>query len=209
VIRVLIADDHAIVRGGLTELVDSADDLDLVGQAKDGKEAVALAAELTPDVILMDIAMPELDGIAATRAILEDNPGIQVVALTSFSDRERILAALEAGAIGYLLKDATPDELLAGIRSAARGDSPLAPKAARTFIQALTQGRPQDELSARELEILVLVAAGHPNKIIAQRLGITERTVKAHLTSIYRRIGVGDRVQAALWAYERGIGGTA
>ena len=206
-IRVLIADDHAIVRSGLTELVNSADDLVLVGQARDGKEAVALSAELTPDVILMDLAMPELDGISATHAILEDNPGIQVVALTSFSDRERILAALEAGAIGYLLKDATPDELLAGIRSAARGDSPLAPKAARTFIQARTQGRPQDELSAREHEILALVAAGNPNKAIAQRLGITERTVKAHLTSIYRRIGVGDRVQAALWAHERGIGG--
>ena len=207
-IRVLIADDHAIVRSGLTELVASADDLDLVGQAEDGTEAVALAAKLAPDVILMDIAMPELDGIAATRAILEDNPSIQVVALTSFSDRERILAALEAGAIGYLLKDATPDELLAGIRSAARGESPLAPRAARTFIQAQTQGRSQKELSAREHEILALVAAGHPNKIIAQRLGITERTVKAHLTSIYRRIGVSDRVQAALWAHERGIGGT-
>ena len=208
-IRVLIADDHAVVRSGLAELINSGDDLDLVGQAKDGKEAVALAAALRPDVVLMDIAMPELDGISATRAILRDNPSIQVVALTSFSDRERILATLEAGAIGYLLKDATPDELLAGVRSAARGDSPLAPKAARTFIQARSQVRLQDELSARELEILSLVAAGHPNKIIAQRLGITERTVKAHLTSIFRRIGVGDRVHAALWAHERGIGGRA
>lgn len=206
-IRVLIADDHAIVRHGLAELANSADDLVLVGQAEDGKQAVALAAELAPDVILMDIAMPVLDGISATRAILERNPAVQIVALTSFSDQERILAALEAGAIGYLLKDATPDELLAGIRSAARGDSPLAPRAARTFIQARTQGRSHDELSARESEILALVAAGHPNKIIAQRLGITERTVKAHLTSIYRRIGVGDRVQAALWAHERGLGG--
>jgi len=205
--RVLIADDHAVVRNGLEQLVRATSDLEFVAAAATGDEAVELAARHQPDVVLMDLAMPGTDGIEATRRIRARAPTAQIVALTSFSDRGRILGVLEAGAIGYLLKDATPDELVAGIRSAARGESPLAPKAARTLLEAHTEHEPE-LLRGREREILGLLAAGHPNKIIAHRLGITEKTVKSHLTNIYRQIGVTDRVQAALWARERGITGS-
>jgi DNA-binding NarL/FixJ family response regulator len=203
VIRVLVADDHAVVRRGVERLIRTAPDMELAGEASDGAEAVRLAAKHRPDVVLIDLVMPGLGGIAATRAILEHDPRIQVVALTSFSDRERIVAALEAGAVGYLLKDATPEELLAGVRAAARGESPLAPKAARTILEERVRpGGGASGLSDRERDVLALVARGFPNKVIARRLGIAEKTVKAHLTSAYRAIGVADRVQAALWARE-------
>ena len=202
-IRVLVADDHAVVRDGLEQLVRSADDLEFVGGAGEGGEAVDVAVARKPDVVLMDLSMPGIDRIEATRRLVKRMPGVQVVVLTSFSDRGRILGALEAGAVGYLLKDAAPEELLNGIRAAARGESPLAPKAARTLLQAHVEE--QEPLRGREREILALVAAGHPNKIIARRLGISEKTVKSHLTSVYRQIGVTDRVQAALWAREHGI----
>ncbi len=203
-IRVLVADDHAVVRDGLEQLVRSADDLEFVGSAGDGGEAVDLGVKLRPDVVLMDLSMPDLDGIEATRRLVKRVPDVQVVVLTSFSDRGRILGALDAGAVGYLLKDATPEELLNGIRAAARGESPLAPKAARALLDAHVE-QEQEPLRGREREILALVAAGHPNKIIARRLGISEKTVKSHLTSVYRQIGVTDRVQAALWARDHGI----
>jgi DNA-binding NarL/FixJ family response regulator len=203
-IRVLVADDHAVVRDGLEQLVRSADDLEFVGSARDGGEAVDRGVELRPDVVLMDLSMPGLDGIEATRRLVKRVAGVQVVVLTSFSDRGRILGALDAGAVGYLLKDATPEELLNGVRAAARGESPLAPKAARALLDAHVE-QEQEPLRGREREILALVAAGHPNKIIARRLGISEKTVKSHLTSVYRQIGVTDRVQAALWARDHGI----
>ena len=203
-IRVLVADDHAVVRDGLEQLVRSADDLEFVGGAGDGGEAVDLAVAHGADVVLMDLSMPGVDGIEATRRLVKRVPETQVVVLTSFSDRGRIMGALEAGAVGYLLKDATPDELLEGIRAAARGESPLDPKAARALLQAHVD-QEEEPLRGREREVLALVAAGHPNKIIARRLGISEKTVKAHLTSVYRQIGVTDRVQAALWAREHGI----
>jgi DNA-binding NarL/FixJ family response regulator len=203
-IRVLVAGDHAVVRDGLEQLVRSADDLEFVGGAGEGGEAVEVAVARKPDVVLMDLSMPGIDGIEATRRLVKRVPGVQVVVLTSFSDRGRILGALEAGAVGYLLKDATPEELLNGIRAAARGESPLAPKAARTLLDAHVD-QEQEPLRGREREILALVAAGHPNKIIARRLGISEKTVKSHLTSVYRQIGVTDRVQAALWAREHGV----
>jgi DNA-binding NarL/FixJ family response regulator len=208
VIRVLVADDHAVVRSGIAQLVASAPDLELVAACEDGAAAVAAAAETSPDVVLMDLAMPELDGIEATRQILAGAPRTQVVILTSYSDTDRIVAALEAGAVGYLLKDAEPEQLLDGIRAAARGESPIAPKAARLLLDArLRPTSDGPELSEREREVLSLVAAGLPNKVIAQRLGIAEKTVKAHLTSVYRTIGVYDRVQAALWARDRGLTG--
>jgi len=203
-IRVLVADDHAVVRDGLEQLVRSADDLEFVGSARDGGEAVDRGVELRPDVVLMDLSMPGLDGIEATRRLVRRVAGVQVVMLTSFSDRGRILGALDAGAVGYLLKDATPEELLNGVRAAARGESPLAPKAARALLDAHVE-QEQEPLRGREREILALVAAGHPNKIIARRLGISEKTVKSHLTSVYRQLGVTDRVQAALWARDHGI----
>ena len=208
-IRVLLADDHDVVRRGLTALLDGASGFAVVGAASDGEEAVALAAAHEPDVVLMDLSMPGVDGIEATRRLTAAQPDARVVVLTSFSDRERILDALDAGAVGYLLKDAEPDELLRGIEAAARGESPLAPKAARAVLTARAESRPTTELTTREQEVLALLAEGLANKQIARRLGIAEKTVKAHLTSVFQRIGVTDRTQAALWAHRQGIGGAA
>ena len=204
-IRLLIADDHAVVRTGLTQLLSALDEVELVGAATNGEEAVALCAELVPDVVLMDLEMPSLDGIEATRRIKEAQPGVAVVILTSFSDRERILRALDAGAAGYLLKDAEPDELTRAVRAAAQGDAPLDPRAGRALLSDRTATSPADALSEREREVLAMVAEGLPNKLIARRLGISEKTVKAHLTSVFRRIGVTDRTQAALWAERNGL----
>jgi DNA-binding NarL/FixJ family response regulator len=205
VIRVVVIDDHAIVRSGLVQLIGSHADLEVVGAAGDGEAAVALCLEQHPDVALMDISMPGMGGVEATRQILAGAPGVQVVVLTSFMDRDRIVAALDAGAIGYLLKDAEPDELIRGIQAAARGESPLDPRAARTILSAQRGPAPLDALSEREREVLTLVAEGLPNKQIARRLEITEKTVKAHLTSVFRTIGVTDRMQAGLWARRNGL----
>jgi DNA-binding NarL/FixJ family response regulator len=205
VIRLLVVDDHAVVRAGLERLLANFDDVELVGTAADGEEAVARTAELQPDVVLMDLAMPVLDGIEATRRIVAARPETQVVVLTSFSDRLGILGALDAGAVGYLLKDAEPAELLNGIRAAARGEAPLAPKAAKALLTARNEQRPVEQLTERERDVLALLAAGLPNKQIAARLGISEKTVKGHLTSVFRRIGVDDRTQAALWAQRHGL----
>ena len=199
-IRVLVADDHAIVRGGLDQLLSTATDIEVVAMVSDGEEAVAVAARERPDVVLMDLSMPVLDGIEATKRIVADNPDAHVVVLTSFSDNRRIMDALGAGAIGYLLKHAGPDELLGAIRAAASGDSPLDPKAARAVLEERRGLGATQELSPREQEVLLLVRKGRANKQIARELGISERTVKAHLTSVFARIGVTDRTQAALWA---------
>ncbi len=204
-IRVLLAEDHPVVRAGIESLLAAADDIDVVGAVGDGEEAVASAAELEPDVVLIDLSMPRLDGIAATARIVSARPGARVVVLTAFADRERILGAIDAGALGYLLKDATPSELLDGIRAAARGEAPLAPKAA-TELLAARAGQRDAGLTGREREVLELVAEGLPNKLIAVRLEISEKTVKAHLTRVFERIGVTDRTQAALWARRHGIG---
>jgi DNA-binding NarL/FixJ family response regulator len=198
-IRVLLAEDHSLVRAGLERLLATANDIEVVGGAADGAKAIELAADTRPDVVLMDLSMPNVDGIEATRAIVAANQDVQVVVLTSLSDRDRILAALDAGAIGYLLKDAEPDELIDGVRAAARGESPLAPKAARTLLTARAD-RERAGLSEREWEVLRCVAEGLPNKVIARKLGISEKTVKAHLTRVFQEIGVTDRTQAALWA---------
>lgn len=209
-IRVVLADDHAVVRRGLTGLIESTDDLEVVGVARDGSEAVDLVREHRPDVAVMDLQMPVLDGVEATRAIVGEASGTEVLVLTSFSDHARIDAAIEAGAVGYLLKDAEPEVLLDGIRAVARGESPLDPRAARRVLSRRSTGADQAAaaLSPRETEVLRLVVEGLLNKQIAQRLGITERTVKAHLTSAYQRIGVADRTQAALWAQRHDLGGS-
>jgi DNA-binding NarL/FixJ family response regulator len=201
---VLVAEDHTVVREGLRQLLAGADDLELVGTAADGEEAVELAARHRPDVVLMDLVMPNVGGVEATRRIVAANHAVKVVVLTSFSDRRAITDALDAGAIGYLLKDVEPEELIRGIRAAAAGESPLAPKAARELLRERTRPLAGD-LSPREREVLVLVAKGHPNKVIARQLGISEKTVKAHLTSAFVRIGVTDRMQAALWAQREGL----
>jgi len=206
VIRLLIADDHAVVRTGLRQLLQTLDGVELVGEAANGEEAVALCEERAPDVVLMDLEMPVLDGIEATRRVTEADSRVAVVVLTSFSDRERILGALDAGAIGYLLKDAEPDELERAVRAAARGEAPLDPRAGRAVLQARNAASPLDALSDREREVLELVARGLPNKLIARELSISEKTVKTHLTNVFRTIGVTDRTQAALWAERQGLG---
>ena len=199
-IRVLIVDDHAIVRTGLSQLLGTADDIELVGAASDGAEAVTMAAELRPDVVLMDLSMPGTDGISATGQIVAADPGVHVLVLTSFSDQARILDALQAGAEGYLLKHSEPEVILAGVREIVAGGSPLDPKAARVLLTNRRSPGPETKLTDREQEVLDMVGAGLPNKTIARRLGISERTVKAHLTNVYQRLGVTDRTQAALWA---------
>jgi DNA-binding NarL/FixJ family response regulator len=207
VIRVLLAEDHAVVRSGLLQLLGDIDDVEVVGAATGGEEAVALAGEHNPDVVLMDLEMPGMDGIEATRRIREADDNVNVVVLTAFSDRGRILSAIDAGAVGYLLKDAEPEELVRGLQAAARGESPLAPKAAHAVLTARTEPTPAQQLTDREREVLGLLADGLPNKLIARRLGISEKTVKAHLTRVFQAIGVTDRTAAALWAQRQGIGG--
>ena len=202
-IRVLICDDHPIVRDGLRLLLDAVDDIEVVDTASDGEQGIQAAARLRPDVVLMDLAMPTVDGVAATRRITSELPGTHVVALTSFSGHARVLEAIDAGAIGYLLKDAEANDVIRAIRAAAAGDSPLDPRAARAVVSR-SAADPLDGMTAREREVLALLSAGLPNKIIARRLEITETTVKAHLTRIYRHLGVDDRTQAALWAKDHG-----
>lgn len=204
-IRVLIADDHGVIRDGLGRLIGALPDMEVVGLAADGEQAVAQSAATQPDVVLMDLEMPGVDGIEATRRILVDAPRTAVLVLTSFSDRPRILGALEAGACGYLLKDVDAGQVAEGIRAAARGESPLDPRAARTVLAARAEPDPTAGLSGREREVLELLVEGLPNKLIARRMGISEKTVKSHLTAVYRAIGVTDRTQAALWAERNGL----
>lgn len=200
-IRVLVVDDHRLVRAGLITLLEVAGDIEVAAEAADGRQALEAARAVAPDVVLMDLSMPGLDGVAATRLLLQEQPRVRVVALTSFSDRQRVNDVLAAGAIGYLLKDSRPDELLAAVRSAAEGHAPLDPRVAG----ALLPGREPpaaDLLSEREKQVLRLAAAGLANKQIARRLGISESTVKVHIGNIFRQIGVRDRTSAALWARE-------
>jgi len=198
-------DDHAMLRAGLEQLLAGEPDLDVVGTAASGDEAITLVRELRPDVVLMDLQMPGTDGVRATREIVTEELA-DVLVLTSYSDAERIVGALDAGALGYLLKDAEPEEVLRGIRAVARGESPIDPKAARELLGARrTTSTAAADLTPREREVLALVRQGLANKQIARRLEISERTVKAHLTSTFQRIGVVDRTQAALWAERNGI----
>jgi DNA-binding NarL/FixJ family response regulator len=191
-----------VVEAGHREVAPGA----LVGVAAAGAAAVARCAELAPDVVLMDLDMPVLDGIEATRQIVLAQPTTAVLVLTSFSDRPRIMGALEAGACGYLLKDLDAGAVAEGIRAAARGESPLDPRAARTILDARSAPDPLAGLSAREREVLGLLVDGLPNKLIARRLQISEKTVKSHLTRIFRELDVTDRTQAALWAERNGVG---
>jgi len=199
-VRILIADDQALVRTGFRMILDEEESLSVIGEATDGNEAVEMARGLKPDVVLMDIRMPGIDGIEATRRITANGAAPAVLVLTSFSDQPRILGAIEAGAVGYLLKDASADDVVAGIRAAARGESPLDPRAARTVLDAHAAPDPLAGFSPREREVLELLVDGLPNKLIARRLEISEKTVKSHMTRIFRELGVSDRTQAALWA---------
>jgi DNA-binding NarL/FixJ family response regulator len=199
--RVLVVDDHALVREGISRLLGSAGGIEVVGVAGDGAEALTAVEELHPDVVLMDLSMPNLDGVEATRRLSEAHPEVQVVVLTTFADQRRILDALNAGASGYLLKDSQPDEVIAAVHAAAAGGAPLDPKAARVLLDS-RRAPVGGGLSPREREVLGLLANGLANKQIARKLGIAERTVKAHLTRIFEQLGVTDRTQAALWAQE-------
>ena len=196
---VLLVDDHPMVRAGLATLISTTDDLKIVGDAESGEQAVSRAGELLPEVVLMDLSMPGIGGVEATRRILERHPQVKVVVLTSFADQERVADALSAGAVGYLLKDCDSRELLAAVRSAALGHAPLDPRVARALLPS-TAPSVQETLSVRELEVLRLIAKGLANKQIGRSLGITERTVKVHVGHVFRRLGVTDRTSAAIWA---------
>lgn len=202
-IRVVLVDDHAVIRAGLAQLLGAVGDIEVVGEAGDGAEAVVVVRATRPDVVLMDLQMPGVDGVVATRQIVQEALS-EVLVLTSFSDSERIFGALDAGAVGYLLKDADPDDLLDGIRAVSRGESPLHPKAARAVL-GFRVGPSHVQLTSRESQILTLVKQGLTNRLIARRLTISERTVKSHLTSAFSRIGVRDRTQAAIWAERHGL----
>ena len=203
-IDVVVVDDHAIVRHGLEQLIATTDDLRVVASVADGAAAIEVVGGTAPDIVLMDLSMPTMDGVEATRRIVEAHPGISVVVLTSFGDQRRVLDALDAGAVGYLLKGSDPEEIIEALRSTAAGGSPLDPQAAKVLLGARRRApEPGADLTERESQVLRLVSDGLSNKQIALRLGITEGTVKAHLGSVFQRIGVTDRTQAALWARDR------
>lgn len=214
-IRVLVVDDQALIRGGLAALIDSADDLEVVGEAQDGTQALRLIAELQPDVVLMDIRMPNMDGIAATEALaLTASPaGPKVIMLTTFDLDEYVYAALRAGASGFLLKDTPPADLLHGIRVVAAGDSLLAPSVTRLlieqYVQRPTTERPQrkdfDRLTEREVEVLRLVARGLSNQEIGDELFVSPATAKTHVSRLLMKLAARDRAQLIVIAYETGL----
>jgi len=212
-IRVLIADDQALVRGGFRMILDAQQDIEVVGEACDGREALARARELTPDVVLMDIRMPELDGLEATRRLLMGDGTCRVLILTTFDLDEYVYAAMKAGASGFLIKDVRPEQLADAVRVVTTGDALLAPGITRRLIEqfvsrpAPSPGAPQqlDELSERELEVLQLIARGQSNDEIALELFVTRATVKTHVTHILTKLRLRDRVQAVVLAYECGL----
>jgi len=204
VIRLLIADDHPVVRAGLLGMLGSEGDFEVVGEARDGQEAVAKAALLEPDVVLMDLRMPNLDGVSATTRIRARQPHTQVLVLTTYDTDDDILRAVDAGAVGCLLKDAPREELFRAVRAAARGESVLAPPVLARLLSRM-RAPAAEALSAREVEVLTLVARGAANKAVARELYISETTVKTHLSHIFTKLGVDDRTAAVTVALDRGI----
>jgi len=203
-IRVVVADDHPIVRSGIVGLLSSADDIEVVGEAGDGAEAVALATQLSPDVVLMDLRMPKVGGAEATAQIVAARPDVRVVILTTYESDENILAAIEAGASGYLLKAAPQDEILAGLRSVARGEVALAPSIAALLVKRMREPA-RVSLSERETQVLALVADGNSNRAIATALFVSEATVKTHLIHVFEKLEVKDRTRAVTKAMELGL----
>ncbi|MFS0862428.1 response regulator [Fredinandcohnia sp. 179-A 10B2 NHS] len=209
-IKVLIADDHHVVRRGLLFFLKTQKDIEVVAEAKDGQEAVLLAEQLQPDVILMDLVMPEMDGIEATRKIKEKHPNIHILILTSFSDQDHVIPAIRAGATGYQLKDIEPDQLVQAIRAVFKGESQLHAKVTNHVMTHLMNGDKNeqsllDDLTKRELEVLSEIAKGKSNKEIAASLIITEKTVKTHVSNILSKLELQDRTQAALYAVKHGL----
>lgn len=205
-VRVMLVDDHEMVRSGLKVFLEVYDDLELVGEASDGEEAVLLCGEVRPDVVLMDLVMPRMDGVAATRAIRAAHPNIRIIALTSFTDRKLVQSALEAGAIGYLLKNASIDELARAIRDAHVGRSTLSPEATQALIEAATAPPPPGhDLTPREREVLALLVKGLSNREIAERLTISRSTVKNHVSNILSKLGAASRTEAVARAVEHDL----
>jgi len=218
-IRVLIVDDHAMVRQGLRTFLSLSEGIEVVGEAANGLEAVEQVGQQQPNIVLMDLVMPEMDGIEATRRIRELSPDTQVLALTSFIEDEKVFAAIEAGALGYLLKDVSPDDLVEAIKAAHRGEAQLHPEVTKKLMRQVAakakqqetapsqpgQTRPE-ELTERELEVLRLIATGMSNREIAQELTIAEKTVKTHVSNILSKLHLADRTQAAIFALQKGLG---
>jgi DNA-binding NarL/FixJ family response regulator len=211
--RVLLVDDHAMVRRGLRDFLGIFDDIEVVGEAGDGQEALTATAALRPDVVVMDLNLPRLDGVEATRELRATRPEVEVVALTGFVEEARVMAAIEAGAAGFLLKDAEPDDVAAAIRAARNGEMYLDPAVAGMVARQLRtpggSGSPADDslLTPRERDVLALVAQGLPNRAIGDALGITERTARTHVSNILAKLGLTSRTQAALYAVEQGLDG--
>jgi two-component system, NarL family, response regulator LiaR len=212
-IRVLIVDDHAVVRQGLRTFLELHPEIAVVGEAADGLSAVQMADQLKPDVILMDLVMPGLDGISATRQIRAQQPATQIIVLTSFTEDDKVFPAIQAGASSYLLKDVAPDSLVEAIRAVYRGEARLHPDVARKLMEQVAQGRPRettstpDDLTARELEVVRLVALGNSNQQIASALFISDKTVKTHISNILSKLGLQDRTQLAIHALKTGLAG--
>jgi DNA-binding NarL/FixJ family response regulator len=207
-IRVLIADDHAVVRRGLRTFLELQDEIEVVGEAEDGEQALAQAERLDPDVILLDLVMPQVDGIAALHGLRERSPRSRVIVLTTFLDDDKLLPAVRAGAAGYLLKDVEPKELVSAIRIVHAGEALLHPAAAaRVMAELVESARPKPAalLTPRETEVLTLIARGQPNKVIARELGVSEKTVKTHVSNLLAKLDVTDRTQAALFAVREGL----
>jgi DNA-binding NarL/FixJ family response regulator len=209
-IKILIADDHHVVRRGLVFFLKTQQDIEVIGEAKNGKEAVEMTRDLQPDLVLMDLDMPVMDGIEATKQIKTELPDMKVMILTSFSDQDHVIPAIEAGAAGYQLKDIEPDELVRAIKRILSGENQLHPKATNHLLSHLSNKRsdvtsPTDELTKRELEVLLEIAKGKSNKEIASSLYITEKTVKTHVSNVLAKLDLHDRTQAALFAVKHGL----
>jgi NarL family two-component system response regulator LiaR len=209
-IRIVLVDDHGVVRQGLKAFLATEQDIEVVGEASNGREAIEIVGKLEPDVVLMDLVMPELDGIGATTAIKQQWPHVDVIAMTSFIEDEKVFGAMRAGAGGYVLKDADPDDVVKAIRSAAAGEVHLDPRVARRLMEELSphkhrEASPQEQLSEREVEVLKLVAKGHSNQMIAEQLIISPKTAKTHVSNILSKLGLASRTQAAVYALKVGL----
>ena len=202
-IRIIIVDDHAVVRQGLRFLLEQQPDISVVGECGDGEQAVALASTLLPDVILLDLLMPKMDGMTAVREIKRITPTTQIIILTSYYEDDQIFSVIKAGALSYLLKDSSPQELVAAVRAAARGESTLHPMVAAKVLREMQQQSPLDELTPRERDVLILIAHGRSNHEIAVELSIGEQTVKTHVSNILSKLHLVDRTQAAIYALQK------
>ena len=207
-IRVLVVDDHEVVRRGFVEWLSTTTDLEVVGEAGGGADLVPLVERVAPDVVLMDVSMPGVDGIEATRSLHAHDASLRIVIVTSSPDDAQVFRAVDAGAIGYLYKDASPEQLASAIRAAADGTAPFDPRATAALMAGRNQPPPAASLTRREREVVALVAEGLSNKQIGRRLGICEKTVKTHLTNTFHQIGVTSRTEAALWAHHEGLAAT-